>query len=130
MSVLHSFAAGEDDPNAEAPSVRVLSADAINTAKLGLGTAFVGGSCCVHFSIEYTPTGTADGMVGVAVHDSNDTQLLWVKKVAAGLGYQIKECIVTTKPGAPSARTCSYRRAGTCSKFAVWSKYTPARSRP
>ena len=101
MSVLHDFAAGSgSDSSAEASSVRVLSGDAINAAKLGLGTAFVGGSCCVHFSIEYTPTATADGMVGVAVHDSNDTQLMWVKKVAAGLGYQIKECIVTTKPGA------------------------------
>jgi len=103
MSVLQPFAAtikGEEADASAEGSLRVLSSAAFLAGKIGLGTAFVGGSCCVHFSIEYTPSGTADGIVGVVVQDSQDTQMMWVKKVAAGLGYQIKECIVTTKPGA------------------------------
>jgi hypothetical protein len=75
-------------------------AEGLRAGKLGLGTAFIGGGCCVHLSIEYTPSGTADGLVGVVVQDGHDTQLTWLKKAAAGLGYQIKEGIVTTKPGA------------------------------
>ena len=99
MSVLASFA----DPSAEPANANVpplLSRASLREGQLGLDSAFIGGGCCVHLSVEYTPTGTADGNVGVLVKDSNDTELIWMKKVAAGLGYQIKEGIVTTKPGA------------------------------
>jgi len=69
--------------------------------QLGLGTAFIGGGCCVHLSAEYTPTTpTAVSLVGVLVQDSEGTLLAWVRTEKAGVGYQIKECIVTTKPGA------------------------------
>ena len=107
MSVLRAFSdtmEGRQGDEAERAAAfaapQFLTAAALSAGRLGLGTAFIGGSCCVHLSIEYTPAGTADGIVGVIVQDSQDTQLAWVKKVAAGLGYQIKECIVTTKPGA------------------------------
>lgn len=111
MSVLRPFAdtmAGEQGASGEAAFEaeafqargQFLTAEGLKAGRIGLGTAFIGGGCCVHLSIEYTPSGAADGIVGVLVQDSHDTQLTWVKKAAAGLGYQIKEGIVTTKPGA------------------------------
>jgi hypothetical protein len=105
MSVLRAFSAsmeegGQSDAAEEAAPGQLLTAAALREGRIGLGTAFIGGGCCVHLSIEYAPAGAADGIVGVLVQDSNDTQLAWVKKVSAGLGYQIKEGIVTTKPGA------------------------------
>jgi hypothetical protein len=72
----------------------------IGQGKGGSGTAFIGGGCCVHLSVEYVPTGTANGTVMVVVKDSNDTELAWLKSASPGLGYQIKEGIITTKPGA------------------------------
>ena len=36
----------------------------------------------------------------VLVDDSEGTILAWAKSEKAGAGYQIKECIITTKPGA------------------------------
>jgi len=71
--------------------------------KVGTGKAFIGGGCCVHLSIEYTPinaASTTPGLVGVVVQDSEKTILAWVKQVDPQDGYQIKECIITTKPGA------------------------------
>lgn len=69
--------------------------------QVGLGTAFIGGGCCVHLSIEYAPTTPASAsLVGVLVQDSDGTLLAWIRSEKAGTGYQIKECIVTTKPGA------------------------------
>jgi hypothetical protein len=112
MSVLQPFAASmEEDEEGAAPEAAAgaqrlnvasqwLTAEALRAGRIGLGTAFIGGGCCVHLSIEYTPAGAADGIVGVHVQDSYDTQLTWIKKAAVGLGYQIKEGIVTTKPGA------------------------------
>ena len=64
----------------------MLNADLLKAGKFGLATAFIGGGCCVHLSIEYAPSGAADGLVGVLVQDSQDTTLAWVKKVHAGLG--------------------------------------------
>ena len=101
--VARTLGAGEDKYEtvaAQASPSHVLTADLLKAGRFGLATAFIGGGCCVHLSIEYTPAGAADGLVGVLVQDSYDTQLAWVKKVHAGLGYQIKEGIVTTKPGA------------------------------
>lgn len=69
----------------------------------GMGKAFIGGGCCVHLSIEYTaagPSSNLDSAVLVIVQDSEDTILAWMKKASADDGYQVKECIVTTKPGA------------------------------
>lgn len=112
MSVIRPFAESVEGTEREsakaergeaaafAAPTQLLSAEALRAGRIGLGTAFIGGGCCVHLSIEYTPTGTADGLVGILVQDSHDTQLVWLKKAAAGLGYQIKEGIVTTKPGA------------------------------
>jgi hypothetical protein len=98
MSVLTAFA----NPDVDQKLAGSLTALPITgrAGQLGLGAAFIGGGCCVHLSIEYTPTGTADGGIAVLVQDSNDTELIWVKTVSRGLGYQIKEGIVTTKPGA------------------------------
>lgn len=65
------------------------------------GSAFIGGGCCVHLSIEYAPsTPTTNPSVIVRVEDSEGTVLVWQKSEKPGAGYQIKECIVTTKPGA------------------------------
>jgi hypothetical protein len=97
MSVLTPFAHPGVDQKLGGLSALPITGRA---GQLGLGAAFIGGGCCVHLSIEYTPTGTADGGIAVLVQDSNDTELIWVKAVSAGLGYQIKEGIVTTKPGA------------------------------
>ena len=67
---------------------------------IAVGQAFIGGGCCVHLSVEYAPIGTANGLVAVGVKDSLGTLLMWMKPVDASFGYQIKEDIVTTKPGA------------------------------
>jgi hypothetical protein len=70
-------------------------------AQLGTGTAFIGGGCCVHISVEYTPTSpTADSLVGIVVSDSEGTMLAWLRQEKAGTHYQVKEGIITTKPGA------------------------------
>ena len=71
--------------------------------KAGIGKAFIGGGCCVHLSIEYTPTNaasTAPALVFVVVQDSEKTTLGWMKQANPQDGYQIKEGIITTKPGA------------------------------
>jgi hypothetical protein len=104
MTIFTSFAdalqGGEAQAaGVEASPVHLLTPGLLREGKIGLGTAFIGGGCCVHLSVEYTPIGTADGIVGVVVQDQ-DTELAWIKKVSAGLGYQIKEGVVTTKPGA------------------------------
>ena len=104
MTMFRSFAEAFEGGEAQAagaePSpVHLLTPGLLRERKIGLGTAFIGGGCCVHLSAEYTPAGTADGLVGVLVQDQ-DTELVWFKKVSAGLGYQIKEGVVTTKPGA------------------------------
>lgn len=65
------------------------------------GTAFVGGGCCVHLSVEYTPVPPAAvSLIGILVLDSEGTLLVWARTEKAGTHYQIKEDIITTKPGA------------------------------
>lgn len=77
------------------------NAAAAAAVQAGLGTAFIGGGCCVHLSVEYMPTTpTAQSTIAVLVQDSDGTLLAWGKTEKAGTGYQIKECIITTKPGA------------------------------
>lgn len=97
-SSLSSKASEQDEATPEA-NVSAVGIVARNAA-MGLGSAFIGGGCCVHLSVEYTPTSTANGLVAILVQDSNDTTLAWIKQVIAGRGYQIKEGVVTTKPGA------------------------------
>ena len=64
-------------------------------------TAFVGGGCCVHISLEYAPiTATAQSAVAILVRDTEGTVMLWEKISPAGTHYQVKENVVTTKPGA------------------------------
>lgn len=94
LAAIRSFGAqsGAQATDAAAPIVPL-------PKDLAIGTAFVGGGCCVHFSVEYTPTGTADGLVLVGAAD-NDTEVMWIKNVSAGLGYQVKQGVVTSKPGA------------------------------
>jgi hypothetical protein len=64
-------------------------------------TAFVGGGCCVHIALEYAPiTATAQSAVAILVRDTEGTVMLWEKINPPGTHYQVKECVVTTKPGA------------------------------
>lgn len=63
--------------------------------------AFIGGGCCVHLSVEYTPRVlTRAVVVAVAARDGDGTFLIWMKRDPAGAGYQVKEGIMMTKPGA------------------------------
>lgn len=105
MSVEGASSASEKSSKAISVTAPVAPlAGTINaTGKAGTGKAFIGGGCCVHLSIEYTPTNTAataSSIVVVMVQDSENTTLAWMKQARAEEGYQIKECIVTTKPGA------------------------------
>ena len=64
-------------------------------------TAFIGGGCCVHIALEYAPiTATAPSAVAILVRDTEGTIMLWEKINPPGTHYQVKECVVTTKPGA------------------------------
>lgn len=77
-------AAAADAPNAVTPA-----------------TAFVGGGCCVHISLEYAPiTATTQSAVAIMVRDTEGTVMLWEKIDPPGTHYQVKENVVTTKPGA------------------------------
>lgn len=77
-------AAAADAPNAVTPA-----------------TAFVGGGCCVHISLEYAPiTATTQSAVAIMVRDTEGTLMLWEKIDPPGTHYQVKENVVTTKPGA------------------------------
>jgi hypothetical protein len=73
--------------------------DTTPAAMAGLAGTFIGGGCCVHLSIEFS-AGAAPGGVGVFVFGADGTTVAWVKVTPAGSGYQVKENIVTTKPGA------------------------------
>jgi len=87
---------GRDDPAAFAGEIAAGAADAV-----------IGGGCCVHMSIEYMPnisinlTNPANQSAAVlaVVVDSEGTVLAW-GKFGAIEGYHVKECIITTNPGA------------------------------
>jgi hypothetical protein len=67
----------------------------------GTGAAFIGGGCCVHLSIEYAPSPpTAMSVVAVLVDDAQGTVMAWGRLEKENAGYQVKEGIITTKPGA------------------------------
>lgn len=77
------------------------TAAAAAAAPAAPATAFVGGGCCVHISLEYAPiTATAPSAVAILVRDTEGTVMLWEKINPPGTHYQVKECVVTTKPGA------------------------------
>ena len=72
-------------------------------ATAGTASAFIGGGCCVHLSVEYmpdNPLAPAQGAVVIAVSDSDKTVMMWAKVVEADAGYRIQEDIITTHPGA------------------------------
>jgi hypothetical protein len=88
---------------AAGPVNRVL-ATALPRYKLGYATAFIGGGCCVHLSIEYSPSSPSTASaVAVLVQGSDDTSLAWLKVEQPGAGYQVKEGIIATNPGADLA---------------------------
>jgi len=66
------------------------------------GEAIIGGGCCVQLSVEYMPAtvSLADQVcdVNVRVQDSEGSTLTWRKQFKEG--YHVKECIITTYPGA------------------------------
>lgn len=69
--------------------------------KVASETAFIGGGCCVHLSVEYMANlATQASRIIVAVEDSEGTTLVWERAESAGTPYRTKEGIVTTKPGA------------------------------
>ena len=75
--------------------------EALGSVARGTGVAFIGGGCCVHLSVEYAPeVATKACAVAVGVKDSEGTVLIWEKLEPAGIHYQVKEGIITTKPGA------------------------------
>ena len=99
---------------------------AAQAQRLGSGTAFIGGSCCVHLSIEIAPIGPiADPakektVVVVTVRGSDGTLIAWGKTMGPGDGYQIKEDILVTKPGAVASLKVSgqlYARLRWCEVF-------------
>jgi hypothetical protein len=79
---------------------------AAGAVSIGQGSAFIGGGCCVHLSVEYMPENalaTDAGAVIVAVTDSENTSMIWGKVVEAKSDYQVKENIIATNPGAKLA---------------------------
>jgi hypothetical protein len=78
----------------------------INRKDAATATAFIGGGCCVHLSVEYIANDpTQASAVEILVADSEGTLLGWGRLEAAGTPYRIKEDIITTKPGAKLAVT-------------------------
>lgn len=86
---------------AAAPAGAAAAAAPGAAAAAAPATAFVGGGCCVHIALEYAPiTATAPSAVAILVRDTEGTVMLWEKINPPGTHYQVKECVVTTKPGA------------------------------
>ncbi len=78
-----------------------MDASATAAAARTIPSAFIGGGCCVHISVEYAPiVPTAKSAVLVAVADSEGTVLAWEKIEQPGAHYTVKENIITTNPGA------------------------------
>jgi hypothetical protein len=68
----------------------------------GMESTVIGGGCCVHLSIEYMPLNPLVDLTafsGAMVIDSESTVMLW-GKYFNGDGYHIKECVISTNPGA------------------------------
>lgn len=104
----------EEKTGAEMEKLSTYTASA-NTSKLlreaviatkipyGLESSVIGGGCCVHLSIEYMPLvpvmAQLPSFTAVAVMDSQATVMAW-GKIFTEPGHQIKECIISTNPGA------------------------------
>jgi len=89
--------------NADADFTTAKAATGAAAARLdrAVDTAFIGGGCCVHISVEYAPiVPTAISRVLILVGDSEGTLLAWMKTEQPGAHYQVKENVITTKPGA------------------------------
>jgi hypothetical protein len=86
------------------PDTAAAAAAPAATPAVGAAKAFIGGGCCVHLSVEYAPvTPTSPSIVLIVVIDTEGTFLAWGKLEPAGAHYQVKENVVTTKPGATVA---------------------------
>ena len=90
----------KDGANANDDRVGVNLGDA--AVVRGTGQAIIGGGCCVQLSVEYMPATPSlqDQVckVAVEVQDSAGSLLVWSKQFKEG--YHVKECIITTYPGA------------------------------
>jgi len=92
-------------PGGAAGAGGLTGAGGVTTGRLPIGTkgeAIIGGGCCVQLSVEYMPANVSlldqVCMVAVEVADSEGSILAWSKKFKEG--YHVKECIITTYPGA------------------------------
>jgi hypothetical protein len=68
----------------------------------GIQSTVIGGGCCVHLSIEYMPLSpllSTPSLSGALVMDSEVNMLAWGKFFTDD-GYHVKECIISTNPGA------------------------------
>jgi hypothetical protein len=77
---------------------------AIGRIPASMQTTIIGGGCCVHLSMEYMPLLPAAlannvAMIGAMVMDSKGTVLGW-GKIFTDEGHQVKECVISTNPGA------------------------------
>jgi multidrug efflux pump subunit AcrA (membrane-fusion protein) len=85
------------------------------TLRTGSAQTFIGGGCCVHLSVEYMPLSPLGieidlqkkaavaqlaASVTVTVADSEGTQLTWKQTTGTNSVYQVRENIMTSKPGA------------------------------
>lgn len=78
-----------------------VNANAAAAPPAGSAKAFIGGGCCVQISVEYAPvTPAAVSIVWILVADTEGTLLAWAKTEQPGSHYQVKENVITTKPGA------------------------------
>lgn len=69
----------------------------------GVGSSIIGGCCCVDLSIEYLPSNIlseANCAVAVATIDTSGTICSWAQICGAQSGYEIRENIISTNPGA------------------------------
>lgn len=94
------------------PGSNLTGSEAAAPGKSATGTAFIGGGCCVHISLEYVlASPTQSATVEVVVTDSEGLTLGWRKIVQPGANYQVQENIMTTKPGATVVLIVTYATA-------------------
>jgi hypothetical protein len=97
MKQPHGFATINTGPDVSG----LTAAGAAASLDKSIDTAFIGGGCCVHIAVEYAPiVPTALSRVMIIVGDSEGTLLAWMKTEQPGTHYQVKENVITTKPGA------------------------------
>lgn len=108
ISPLEAPAAAGDEKSATDARFTMQGADSLrqavaaNRVAFGMKNTVIGGGCCVHLSIEYmqmNPLVPSTALTGVLVMDSKATMMAW-GKMFTGDGYHVKECIISTHPGA------------------------------